>query len=228
MSGQPLLSRSTKPTPQLTKRVSTPVRNAALRRRKAPLPLLAYRAGVSSRKWVFTISRLPSRLKSPTADTHAGLLHAVFAEGNAALHALLGKGPVVVVVEEKARRGVASHVDVRPAVIVEIGRRHRQPEASVHLTDPGRDGDISERPVALVVIQRMPPVRQPARTAVHRDAQVVASAESGSGVESSSGRTAGSWKRKDPAAVAIVVHEGAPRPESRPARRAGRIRGSHL
>ena len=41
--------------------------------------------GVSSQKCVLTISRLPSRLKSPIADAHAGLLHAVFAERHAAL-----------------------------------------------------------------------------------------------------------------------------------------------
>ena len=54
-------------------------------------------------------------------SAHAGLLLAVFAEGDAGLQAALGEGSVVVVAEEQAGRGVAGDVDVRPAVAIEIG-----------------------------------------------------------------------------------------------------------
>ena len=55
------------------------------------------------------------------ADAHAGLLGAVIAERDAPHDALLAKRPVVVVDEQQARRRVAGHVDVGPAVFIEVG-----------------------------------------------------------------------------------------------------------
>src|SRR5262249_47375346 len=53
------------------------------------------------------------------ADTeaHAGLYHAILAEGHAALDRLFGESPVVVVVKHQAGCGVAGDIDIRPAIV---------------------------------------------------------------------------------------------------------------
>ena len=59
--------------------------------------------------------------------SHAGLLDAVLAERDAAFERFLAKRAVVLVAKEPARRRVARHVDVGPAVVVVVGgdSRHR-------------------------------------------------------------------------------------------------------
>ena len=52
--------------------------------------------------------------------------------------ALLGECAVVVVAEEQAGRGVAGHVDVGPAVVVEIGGDGGQSVPPFSLADAGR------------------------------------------------------------------------------------------
>src|SRR4029079_2327857 len=71
--------------------------------------------------------------------------------GHAALDRDVLEGPVVVVAVEDGGRGIAGHVDVEPAVAVEIGGggRHR-----VSARDPGRAGgfrDVAEASVPFVV-----------------------------------------------------------------------------
>ena len=75
--------------------------------------------------------------KSPMPSAHAGLFLAVLAQRYAALQALFGEGAVVIVVEEQAGRGVAGHVDIGPAVAVEIGGDGGQGVAGLHGRDTG-------------------------------------------------------------------------------------------
>ncbi len=53
---------------------------------------------------------------------HAGLLAAVFVEGDAGVGAYVGEGAVVVVAVEDGGGGVAGDVDVGPAVFVVVER----------------------------------------------------------------------------------------------------------
>ena len=59
------------------------------------------------------------------ADAHARERGAFCVEGAAGGNPDLAEGPVLVVAVEQARRGVAGHVDVGPAVVVEVRRLPR-------------------------------------------------------------------------------------------------------
>src|SRR5579884_689394 len=140
-------------------------------------------------------------------DAHAGLLHSVFAERDAALHALLRKCSVVIVAEEEAGCGIAGDVDIGPTVIIEIGRNDSQTVTGRRFADSGRGSNISECAVAVIVIKRVAAVGQTARTA--EDAFVVtgialARARDGIRIEGHVIRN-----KQIKAAVAIVIDKGA-------------------
>src|SRR4051794_41276058 len=52
--------------------------------------------------------------------THAGLLAPVLVEGDACVGGAIGEGPVMVVAVENGGRGIAGHVDVKPAVLLGV------------------------------------------------------------------------------------------------------------
>src|ERR1035438_5548769 len=54
------------------------------------------------------------------SDAHACLRPSVFTEGDTSHQAFFAEGSVVIVHEEKSGRRIAGHIDVRPAVIVEV------------------------------------------------------------------------------------------------------------
>ena len=71
------------------------------------------------------------------AHPHARLLLAVLAQRDAAFQALLGERAVAIVAEQQAGRGVAGHVDIGPAVAIEIGRHGGQRIAGFTAGDAG-------------------------------------------------------------------------------------------
>ena len=71
------------------------------------------------------------------AESHAGLLHAVLAERDAALQTLFGERAVVVVVKQQARGRIAGDIDVGPSVVVEIRGHGGEPIAASTLPMPG-------------------------------------------------------------------------------------------
>src|SRR5439155_26376207 len=87
------------------------------------------------------------------ADTHAGRLHAVFAERGAALQALLAKRAVVIVAEQETGLGIASYVNVGPAIIVEIGRHCSQRIAAPRRRHAGLLAHVRERAIAIIAEQ---------------------------------------------------------------------------
>src|SRR2546427_4536870 len=59
----------------------------------------------------------------------------------------VGKRPVVVVVKQDAGRGVVRDVDVRPAVVVEVGDQDPQAVIATGRGYPRLLGNVRERPV---------------------------------------------------------------------------------
>ena len=98
------------------------------------------------------------------ADAHSGLFLAVFAERHAAHHTLFAKSSVVVVHEKQAGSGIAGHVDIGPAIFVEIRGNHRHSVASSQRRNPGLHAHVRESAVAIVAIERMH-TREAARAA---------------------------------------------------------------
>src|SRR5207253_6285960 len=78
--------------------------------------------------------------------------------------------------EKKARGGVASDVNIRPAIFIKIGCCHRQTVTRSHLRDARGFTYIRERPVAVVSIKPVPAGGQPARPARDRNPQPEAAA----------------------------------------------------
>ena len=79
----------------------------------------------------------------------------------------------MIVHEEEARGGIASDIDIRPSIVVVIGGNHGHAVAVLDLPSPSF-ADIGERPVAVVVVKRVPCRGKTARAAVDRDALPVA------------------------------------------------------
>src|ERR1700750_390428 len=101
------------------------------------------------------------------AYTHAGLLHSVFTQGDAAVQGFFNESAIVLVAKEQARRGIAGNVDVRPPVIVKISGDDRQTVSCAGLFDAGFFAYLAERAVSVVAVERVRAILQTARSAKH-------------------------------------------------------------
>src|ERR1039458_6273808 len=73
----------------------------------------------------------------PGSDPHARQFAAVLVESDAAQHSLFRKRPVPPVQIQQPRRLIADDVDIRTAVVVDVGDQHAQSVVAGHLGDPG-------------------------------------------------------------------------------------------
>jgi hypothetical protein len=69
----------------------------------------------------------------------------------------------VVVTEQQAGSGIAGHIDIRPAVVIEIRGNRREAVSSVRLVYASGGCDIGECAVAVVATEGMIPIGQAAR-----------------------------------------------------------------
>src|ERR1017187_8818545 len=84
-------------------------------------------------------------------NSHAGLRLAVGRITYSRFDGNIGGGGVAVVVVQRRRSGVVGDVDVRPAVVVEIGHQHPQSVRALRFQDAGLLADIGEIALAVVV-----------------------------------------------------------------------------
>ena len=75
----------------------------------------------------------------------------------------------MLVAIEQAGRLVASYVDIRPAVVIEIGDDHAKAITAAGREDAGLRRDVGKRAVAVVVIERIVGHGQPLRAAYDHD-----------------------------------------------------------
>src|SRR5712692_1288282 len=113
--------------------------------------------------WIAVVIEIPIQIVIPHSDTHARLCHAIIVQRDAPQDSLFAKSPIVVVHEKEARSGIASDVNVWPAIFIEIGSCNRQAVTRGRLRDTCTLAHISERPVAVASIEPMPAGGQPAR-----------------------------------------------------------------
>ena len=157
------------PAPQLVNRVSTPTFARPRHLIEISLAVVAVEpAGISDEMGLEQV-QMPIEVVVANADAHAGLLHAIVAERNAAHHAFFAKRAVMIVHEQQARGGIAGHEDVGPAIFVEIGGDHGHSVALGGSGDAGLFGHVGECAIAVVAIERMPSRGQSPRTAIHRN-----------------------------------------------------------
>ena len=158
------------PAPQPTNRVSTPMPARIVKSSKIALAVVAIQhVGVVGEMRLEDVE-VAVEIVVADGDAHAGLLHPVLAQRDAALERFFAERAVVLVAKEPARRRIAGDVDVGPAVVVVV-RGHGGHRVRAR---GGRDArlpaDVGERAVAVVVKELHRSGRQPARPAVHRHA----------------------------------------------------------
>jgi hypothetical protein len=98
---------------------------------------------------------MPVKIIIANSDSHARLFLAIVTEGHAAQHALLPKRTIMVIHEKQAGRGIASDVDIRPAILVEIRRDDRHAIALSELCDACFLADIGKGAVTIVSVEGM-------------------------------------------------------------------------
>ena len=144
------------------------------------------------------------------ADAHAGLRLAVLAVGAAGADADVRERAVVVVAIERARVRIVRHVDVGPAIVVEVERADAEAVGAAGLEDAGALRDVLEGAVALVAVEHVGAAGQPGRTARDRDALVAAEARIGRGRLGEIEVDVVGDEQIEPS-VAVVVEEGGAR-----------------
>ena len=102
------------------------------------------------------------------SDAHAALLESVLVERDAGLGGVIGERAVAVIDEQDAGGGVASDVDVLPAIPVEVRSRSGEGIVFTHVANARGLADILESPVPAIAVQRDSAERESARPAVHR------------------------------------------------------------
>ena len=91
-------------------------------------------------------------LKVRKDRTHRRCGFAILPKGRACLVANFLERPVMLVVKQEVFRAVVGHVDVVPAVVVEVCRRHSH--GAAHISgDAGLFADIGEGAVTVVVVE---------------------------------------------------------------------------
>src|SRR5205807_480188 len=88
------------------------------------------------------------------SNTHAGLLAAIVVYGQASLQPLFGERAVAPVVEQQAGGGVAGHVDLLPAIAIQVARNGAQTETWRSGAYAGAVSHLGEGAVPVVVVEK--------------------------------------------------------------------------
>ena len=105
------------------------------------------------------------------SGAHPCLLLPVVTVGDSADSSFFAECAVVIVQEQEAGRRIAGHIDVRPAIVIEIDSQDSQSIASFCLADSRRIADIRERTVSVVSIEPMLAVRKSSRPATYMQSE---------------------------------------------------------
>src|SRR5258708_1559985 len=114
-------------------------------------------------------------------DAHAGLRFAVGTERAAGFDGDVREGAVFLVLIESAGRGIVCDVNVRPAVVVEIGGKDTETVSAGCFEDAGFFADVGKGTVAVVVIENVFATVESRWTAGDHNAFVEARAGFGNG-----------------------------------------------
>jgi len=105
-------------------------------------------------------------------DAHAGLGLAISAQRAASFERNVGENAVPLILIERACRGIVGDIDVRPAIVVEIGSEHAEAVGPAGFEDAGFFADVGEGAVAVVVVENVFSAVQAGRAAGDHDAFV--------------------------------------------------------
>ena len=86
-------------------------------------------------------------------NPHPRLFFSVVAEGYASQHSLFAERSIMVVHEEQTRSGIASNINVWPAVFVQIRRHHSHAITLCSPRDACQLADVAKRSVTVVSVE---------------------------------------------------------------------------
>ena len=109
-------------------------------------------------------------------DSHPSLRFAVWTQRTACLERDVDKLAVLLILIERAGSRVIGDINVRPPVIIEIGRQNAQSVCAVRAEDSRTLGYIGERSIAVVVIENVLSPIHSRRPACHHHSFVEARA----------------------------------------------------
>ena len=99
---------------------------------------------------------------------HSRLFLAIFAVCHAAYRPFFAEGSVMIVHEEKARSGIASHINIRPAIVVKISGNSGESVAVFGCRDSRRNANVDKSSISFIPVETVLAVRKPARAAGYR------------------------------------------------------------
>src|ERR1700730_98307 len=122
---------------------------------KGAVPIVAVERGSIVGKIGFKNVQVTIAVEIGNGRTHAGLFFPIFVEGGAGEGGYVGKGAVAIVAVENAGGAVASDVDVRPAVFVEIERGNAESVVAIGLIDVRFLCKVFKGAVAAIVVEEI-------------------------------------------------------------------------
>src|SRR4029077_16593370 len=108
-----------------------------------------------SRKIRFDEIEIAVEIVIGSGDAHAGLRLSIGAEGAAGFDRDVRESTVLFVLIESAGGGIVGNINVRPAIVVEIGSEHAETVGAVSFKDAGFFTDVAECSVAVIVIKNV-------------------------------------------------------------------------
>jgi hypothetical protein len=117
---------------------------------------------------------MPVEIIIANADSHASLFLAIITERDAAQHALFAKRAIMVIHKQQAGRGIASDVDIRPAILIEVRGNNGHAIALSELRDACFLADIGKRAVTIVSVQGVSASWKATRPAFNRNPPEIA------------------------------------------------------
>src|SRR5688572_5175557 len=142
---------------------------------------------------------------------HPSLLPAVRIQRDSALETSFRERAVASVPEQKAGRGVARDVDIRPAVAIEVGSSRRERIIRLHRQYAGLLAHIGEGCVSVVMVQADPLLRKAIWSAKDRNPSANARGVLAANRNVVRIEIAVTHAKEIPPAVAIVIDPGATR-----------------
>jgi hypothetical protein len=117
---------------------------------------------------------MPVEIIIANADSHASLFLAIVTERDAAQHTLFPKRTIMVIHKKQAGRGIASDVDIRPAILIEVRGNNGHAIALRELRDAGFLADIGKRAVTIVSVKGVSARGKATGPAFNRNASEIA------------------------------------------------------
>ena len=99
-------------------------------------------------------------------DTHTRLRLSIRTESASRFNRNILKLSILLVLVESARGRIVRHINVRPAVVVQVRRQNSQAISAIRAENPRRLGNVGESPITIVVVKNVLTVfhaRRPAR-----------------------------------------------------------------